>query len=70
MKFLGIDVGTGGTRAVLIDSQGEVIAAETAEHAPFASPEIGWARRASATKLSKILKTLAAKTASPSRWQR
>jgi len=45
MNFLGIDVGTGGSRAVLIDSQGAVVAAATVEHAPFASPEIGWAEQ-------------------------
>ncbi len=62
MKFLGIDVGTGGSRAVLIDSQGAIIAAETVEHQPFASPEIGWAEqnpqdwwRASAEAIRKIL---------------
>jgi xylulokinase len=45
MKFLGIDVGTGGSRAILIDETGNVIASATAEHAPFASPEIGWAEQ-------------------------
>src|SRR5438270_346195 len=45
MNFLGIDVGTTGTRAVLISSEGKVIAAATAEHAPFASPQIGWAEQ-------------------------
>jgi xylulokinase len=45
MKLLGIDVGTGGTRAVLLDSQGQVISAATAEHAPMSSPRIGWAEQ-------------------------
>ncbi len=45
MNYLGIDVGTGGSRAVLIDENGKVIASATAEHAPFASPEIGWAEQ-------------------------
>jgi xylulokinase len=45
MKFLGIDVGTGGSRAVLIDEDGKITATATAEHAPFASPEIGWAEQ-------------------------
>src|SRR5271169_704929 len=44
-KLLGIDVGTGGTRAVLIDGQGTVVASRTAEHAPFASPKTGWAEQ-------------------------
>jgi xylulokinase len=45
MNCLGIDVGTGGTRAVLIDDQGRIVAAATATHAPFASPEIGRAEQ-------------------------
>ncbi|HVP55638.1 MAG TPA: xylulokinase [Candidatus Eisenbacteria bacterium] len=44
-KLLGIDVGTGGTRAVLIDGQGKFVASCTAEHAPFASPQTGWAEQ-------------------------
>ncbi|MBX5479299.1 MAG: xylulokinase [Pyrinomonas methylaliphatogenes] len=43
--FLGIDVGTGGTRAVAIDETGRVVAAATAEHEPFASPQTGWAEQ-------------------------
>ena len=45
MKLLGIDVGTGGTRAVVIDENGSVVASATAEHAPFASPQTGWAEQ-------------------------
>jgi xylulokinase len=45
MHLLGIDVGTGGTRAALLDSQGRVISAATAEHAPMSSPRIGWAEQ-------------------------
>ncbi len=45
MNFLGIDVGTGGSRAVLIDSQGALLAAATVEHQPFASPNIVWAEQ-------------------------
>jgi len=45
MRFLGIDVGTGGTRAVLIDAEGKVTASATVEHAPFASPQTGWAEQ-------------------------
>lgn len=43
--LLGIDVGTGGTRALLIDERGRVIASRTADHQPFASPQIGWAEQ-------------------------
>ncbi|HEY0376388.1 MAG TPA: xylulokinase [Pyrinomonadaceae bacterium] len=45
MKLLGIDVGTGGTRAVVVDESGAVVASATSEHAPFASPQIGWAEQ-------------------------
>jgi xylulokinase len=45
MKLLGIDVGTSGTRAVLIDSGGRVLSAATAEHVPMNSPRIGWAEQ-------------------------
>ncbi len=45
MKLLGIDVGTSGSRAVLIDTDGAVVASATVEHAPFASPKIGWAEQ-------------------------
>ena len=45
MAFLGIDVGTGGTRALVIDEGGHVIASATEEHRPFASPQIGWAEQ-------------------------
>src|SRR5687768_12904800 len=42
MNVLGIDIGTGGTRAVLMDENGAVLETETVEHLPFASPRIGW----------------------------
>ena len=45
MKLLGIDVGTGGTRAVLVDSGGRLLSAATAEHAPMSSPQMGWAEQ-------------------------
>ena len=44
-KLLGIDVGTGGTRAVLTDSNGKVVASCTSDHAPFTSPHTGWAEQ-------------------------
>jgi xylulokinase len=43
--LLGIDVGTGGTRALVIDEQGHIVASATSEHAPFASPQTGWAEQ-------------------------
>ena len=45
MAYLGIDVGTGGTRALVIDVKGNVIASASAEHQHFASPRPGWAER-------------------------
>jgi len=45
MSYLGIDVGTGGTRALVIDAQGKVVASASAEHANFASPRPGWAEQ-------------------------
>jgi xylulokinase len=45
MHFLGIDVGTGGTRALIIDERGRVVASATEEHQAFASPQIGWAEQ-------------------------
>ncbi len=43
--FLGIDVGTGGTRAVLVNGAGAVVASHSAGHAPIVSEEIGWAEQ-------------------------
>ena len=45
MNFLGIDVGTGGTRAVIVDGRGQVLAAAGGEHAHFSSPQTGWAEQ-------------------------
>src|SRR5215813_3292833 len=43
--LLGIDVGTGGTRAVVIDESGQVLASSSADHEPFAIPQPGWAEQ-------------------------
>jgi xylulokinase len=43
--ILGIDVGTGGTRAVIVRADGRVVASATEEHEPFGSPQIGWAEQ-------------------------
>src|SRR5580693_6772700 len=45
MKLLGIDIGTGGTRAVLLDRDGRLLSSATAAHLPFASPHAGWAEQ-------------------------
>ena len=61
--FLGIDVGTGGTRAVLVNRDGHVIASCSSEHAPIHSERIGWAEqdpadwwRAARTAIGDVLK--------------
>ncbi len=43
--FLGLDVGTGGTRVVLVDERGRVVASAAEEHAPFLSEYPGWAEQ-------------------------
>ncbi len=45
MPVLGIDIGTGGSRAVLVDDDGGIIATATAEHQPFTSPRPAWAEQ-------------------------
>ena len=45
IKLLGIDVGTGGTRALILDEKGHLLSSATEEHAPFSSPQIGWAEQ-------------------------
>lgn len=45
MNLLGIDIGTGGTRALLIGESGRVLASATADHRPFVSPQTGWAEQ-------------------------
>lgn len=62
MYFLGIDIGTGGSRAVIIDENGKVLASATEDHIAFASPQIGWAEqdprdwwRASVAAIRKVL---------------
>ena len=42
---LGIDVGTGGTRVVIVKPDGCVLASAMEDHAHFASPQIGWAEQ-------------------------
>jgi xylulokinase len=45
MWFLGMDVGTGGTRAVVVDAAGKLIAGASSEHAAFRSAHPGWAEQ-------------------------
>ena len=69
MGFLGVDVGTGGTRAVVIDKGGKIVAQASAEHVPFASPHIGWSEqspddwwRAATAAVSRVLETVSAES--------
>ena len=43
--FVGIDVGTGGTRAVLVGRAGKVLASGAAAHNPIRSVQVGWAEQ-------------------------
>jgi xylulokinase len=45
IALLGIDIGTGGSRALLAGEDGRVLASATAEHAAFRSPEAAWAEQ-------------------------
>src|SRR5438045_1236953 len=44
MPLLGIDIGTSGTRALLIDEAGNALASATAEY-PLSTPRPGWAEQ-------------------------
>ena len=62
--FLGIDVGTSGTRALVINEAGELIASAVREHAAFRSPQTGWAEqdpedwwRAAQDSIAQLLST-------------
>ncbi|HEV2132888.1 MAG TPA: xylulokinase [Terracidiphilus sp.] len=45
MHFLGMDVGTGGTRAVIVDANGKLVGAASSSHAPFRAEHPGWAEQ-------------------------
>ncbi len=67
MKLLGLDIGTGGSRAVVINANGDVVTSATAAHDDFASPEIGWAEqdpddwwRACKHVIAEVLQTVGA----------
>jgi xylulokinase len=63
IHLLGIDVGTGGSRALLIDESGAVVASAVHEHEPFRSPHAGWAEqdphdwwKASSAAIARLLR--------------
>ena len=43
--LLGLDIGTGGTRAVLVDQRGKLTASAAVEHVAFRSTHPGWAEQ-------------------------
>jgi len=45
MWFLGMDVGTGGTRAVIVNAAGKLVGAASSEHKPFRAEHPGWAEQ-------------------------
>lgn len=45
MYYLGIDIGTGGSRAVVINERGSLVASALVDHPPFAVPFTGWAEQ-------------------------
>jgi xylulokinase len=45
MPVLGIDIGTSGSRALVVDETGRVVSAASADHEPFRSPRTGWAEQ-------------------------
>ena len=45
MLVLGIDIGTSGTRALLVDEAGVIVASATSAHEPFRSPGPAWAEQ-------------------------
>ena len=43
--YLGIDIGTTGTRAVVIDEKGKVVGGQSADHDPISTPQPQWAEQ-------------------------
>lgn len=43
--YLGIDIGTTGTRAVLMNQGGEVVGGQSADHEPISTPQPQWAEQ-------------------------
>lgn len=63
MPVLGIDVGTSGSRALVLGEDGRLLGSSTAEHAAFRSPHAAWAEqdpadwwRASQEAITGVLK--------------
>ncbi len=65
---LGIDVGTTGTRAVIIDAEGKVVGGHSADHEPISTPQPQWAEQnpedwwgATKTAIAKVLQSTGVK---------
>ena len=43
--YLGIDIGTTGTRAVLVDEKGKVVGGQSADHEAISTPQPQWAEQ-------------------------
>ena len=43
--MMGVDVGTGGTRAVLVDREGHTVASAASPHPEISSAQVGWAEQ-------------------------
>ena len=63
--LLGLDVGTGGTRAVVVRDDGQVVSSAAVQHAPIDSQQAGWAEqdpedwwRATQQAIREVLATL------------
>ena len=68
--LLGVDVGTSGTRAILVDHGGQVVASAASEHRAIHSEHIGWAEqdpddwwRAAQEAISSVLRSNGMKAA-------
>ena len=59
--YLGADIGTSGTKTVLFDVNGRVIASATEEY-PLYQPENGYAEQEPADWANAVLHTIAARS--------
>ena len=45
IPVLGLDIGTGGSRAIAVSNDGRVLGSATSQHAAFRSPQTAWAEQ-------------------------
>ena len=53
--YIGSDIGTTGTKTVVIDEKGKVLGESTVEH-PLSTPKPGWAEQQESQRLAVCLK--------------